>query len=80
MGARVGEDASDLGARVAVPLDGFDRAAVLLGLESIAGAAGDPALAARARDARGPDAASSPSRPRTSAATPPCRARSTRSA
>ena len=47
-----GED--ELGARFAVPLDGFDRGAVLLALETMAGALGDEALAARARDAREP--------------------------
>ena len=49
-----GEGGHDLGARIAIPLDGFERASVLLGLESIAGAAGDQALAARAREARDP--------------------------
>ena len=44
----------DLGARFAVPLDGFDRGAVLLALETMAGTLGDEALAARAREAREP--------------------------
>jgi hypothetical protein len=44
----------ELGARFAVPLDGFDRGAVLLALEAMAGALGDEALATRARDLRGP--------------------------
>jgi hypothetical protein len=47
-----GED--ELGARFAVPLDGFDRSAVLLALEAMAGALGDEALAARARELREP--------------------------
>jgi hypothetical protein len=47
-----GED--ELGARFAVPLDGFDRPAVLLALEAMAGALGDDALAARARELREP--------------------------
>ena len=47
-----GED--ELGARFAVPLDGFDRGAVLLALEAMAGALGDEALATRARDVREP--------------------------
>jgi hypothetical protein len=47
-----GED--ELGARFAVPLDGFERGAVLLALETMAGALGDEALAGRARDARQP--------------------------
>ena len=41
----------DLGARFAVPLDGFERGAVLLALESIGGELGDEALAGRAREA-----------------------------
>ena len=44
----------ELGARFAVPLDGFDRGAVLLALETMAAALGDEALAARAREAREP--------------------------
>ena len=44
----------ELGARFAVPLDGFDRGAVLLALEAMAGALGDEALATRARDLREP--------------------------
>ena len=44
----------ELGARFAVPLDGFDRGAVLLALETMAATLGDEALAARARDAREP--------------------------
>lgn len=44
----------DLGARFAVPLDDFDRGAVLLALEATAGALGDEALATRARDLREP--------------------------
>jgi hypothetical protein len=43
----------ELGARFAVPLDGFERGAVLLALETMAGSLGDAALAGRARDARG---------------------------
>ena len=45
-------DASDgpLGMRFAVPLDGFDRVAVLLALEAL----GDDALSARARELRDP--------------------------
>lgn len=46
--------ADELGARFAVPLDGFERGAVLLALEAMAGALGDEALAGRARDAREP--------------------------
>ena len=44
----------ELGARFAVPLDDFDRGAVLLALEATAGALGDEALATRARDLREP--------------------------
>ena len=44
----------ELGARFAVPLDGFDRGAVLLALEAMAGALGDEALATRARELREP--------------------------
>jgi hypothetical protein len=44
----------ELGARFAVPLDGFDRGAVLLALEAMCGALGDEALATRAREAREP--------------------------
>jgi hypothetical protein len=44
----------ELGARFAVPLDGFDRGAVLLALEAMAGSLGDEALATRARDLREP--------------------------
>ena len=44
----------ELGARFAVPLDGFERGAVLLALETMAAALGDEALAGRARDAREP--------------------------
>jgi hypothetical protein len=43
----------ELGARFAVPLDDFDRGAVLLALEAMAGALGEEGLAARARDLRG---------------------------
>jgi hypothetical protein len=42
-----------LGARFALPLEAFDRAAVLLALGAIAGALGDEALAARAREPSG---------------------------
>ena len=42
----------ELGARFAVPLDGFERGAVLLALETMAASVGDEALAGRARDAR----------------------------
>ena len=42
----------EVGARFAVPLDGFERGAVLLALESIGGELGDEALAGRAREAR----------------------------
>ena len=45
---------AELGARFAVPLDGFERGAVLLALETMAGSLGDEALAGRARDAREP--------------------------
>ena len=48
----LGDD--ELGARFAVPLDGFDRGAVLLALETMAATLGDEALAARAREARDP--------------------------
>jgi len=48
----LGDD--ELGARFAVPLDGFDRGAVLLALETIAATLGDEALATRAREAREP--------------------------
>ena len=48
----LGDD--ELGARFAVPLDGFDRGAVLLALETMAATLGDEALATRARDAREP--------------------------
>ncbi len=44
----------ELGARFAVPLDGFERGAVLLALETMAGSLGDEGLAGRARDAREP--------------------------
>jgi hypothetical protein len=44
----------ELGARFAVPLDGFERGAVLLALETMAGSLGDEALAGRVRDARQP--------------------------
>ena len=44
----------ELGARFAVPLDGFDHGAVLLALETMAATLGDEPLAARARDAREP--------------------------
>ncbi|MEO8690569.1 MAG: hypothetical protein ABI611_20415 [Solirubrobacteraceae bacterium] len=44
----------ELGARFAVPLDGFDRGAVLLVLEAMAGALGDEPIATRARDLREP--------------------------
>ena len=44
----------ELGARFAVPLDGFDRGAVLLALEAMAGALGDEPLATRARELRDP--------------------------
>jgi hypothetical protein len=44
----------ELGARFAVPLDGFERGAVLLALETMAASLGDAALAGRARDARNP--------------------------
>ena len=44
----------ELGARFAVPLDGFDRGAVLLALETMAATLGDEVLAARAREAREP--------------------------
>ena len=44
----------ELGARFAVPLDGFDRGAVLLALEAMAGALGDEALTTRARELREP--------------------------
>ena len=44
----------ELGARFAVPLDGFDRGAVLLALEAMAGSLGDEALATRARELREP--------------------------
>jgi hypothetical protein len=47
----VGDD-DELGARFAVPLDGFERGAVLLALETMAASLGDEALAERARDAR----------------------------
>ena len=52
MWTSLGDD--ELGARFAVPLDGFDRGAVLLALEAIAATLGDEALAARAREARDP--------------------------
>jgi hypothetical protein len=42
----------ELGARFAVPLDGFERGSVLLALETMAASLGDEALAGRARDAR----------------------------
>ena len=48
----LGDD--ELGARFALPLDGFDRGAVLLALETMAATLGDEAVASRARDARGP--------------------------
>ena len=46
--------ADELGARFAVPLDGFERGAVLLALEEMTAALGDEALAARARELRDP--------------------------
>lgn len=49
-----GGGTDELGARFAVPLDDFDRGAVLLALEAMAGSLGDEALATRARDLREP--------------------------
>jgi hypothetical protein len=51
--SNVGDD-DELGARFAVPLDGFERGAVLLALETMAASLGDEALAGRAREAREP--------------------------
>ena len=70
----------ELGARFAVPLDGFERGAVLLALETMAGSLGDEALAGRARDARGRPAARPPSSRRTPVPRRRWRWRSTRSA
>jgi hypothetical protein len=68
----------ELGARFAVPLDGFDRGAVLRALEAMAGALGDEALATRARDLRGPPrwtrSASRPKRTPSGRASGPSRA------
>jgi hypothetical protein len=47
-----GEDS--LGARFKLPLDGFDRGAALLAVETSAGLVGDDAVAARARELRAP--------------------------
>jgi hypothetical protein len=51
-------DAGDgaLGVRFKLPLDAFDRGAVLLALEATAGLVGDDTLAARARELRAPPA------------------------
>ena len=54
-----GED--ELGARFAVPLDGFERGAVLLALETMAGSLGDEALAGAPGTPAGPRAARPPS-------------------
>jgi hypothetical protein len=45
-------DTDSLGARFKLPLDGFDRAAVLLAVETMAGLVDDDAVAARARELR----------------------------
>jgi hypothetical protein len=45
-------DSDSLGARFKLPLDAFDRDAVLLGVETIAGLAGDDDVAGRARGLR----------------------------
>jgi hypothetical protein len=49
-----GDDA--LGVRFKLPLDGFDRGAVLLALDTTGGLIGDDALATRARELRDPPA------------------------
>jgi hypothetical protein len=52
------DDADDdsLGARFKLPLDGFDRDAALLAIETAAGLVGDDAVAGRARELRAPAA------------------------
>jgi hypothetical protein len=45
-------DKDSLGARFKLPLDGFDRPAALLAIETLAGLADDEAVAARARELR----------------------------